>query len=234
MPSERDAIELAEVFASVARVLATAADEKETLQRIVNLAVGTIDRCDWAGVMLVEGERITTPASSNGVPVVVNSLQLALGEGPCLEAIRHNEIVAVPDLAEDTRWPRFARRAVEEVGVRTMLSYRLHANRDTVGSLSLYSKGARAFHHEDEALGAVFAAHASVALTHAREAGQLREALAARDTIGKAKGFLMARAEVSDDAAFDMLRKASQRLNVKLRDVAQRVLDTREPPHDLQ
>ncbi len=54
--------------------------------------------------------------------------------------------------------------------------------------------------------------------------GQLRTALESRDVIGQAKGILMARQGISADEAFDLLRRASQRSNVKLRDVAAQVV----------
>ena len=51
--------------------------------------------------------------------------------------------------------------------------------------------------------------------------------------IEQAKGMLMARSpERSPDDAFDILRRASQRENVKLRDVAQRIVDRMNGPGD--
>jgi AmiR/NasT family two-component response regulator len=41
-----------------------------------------------------------------------------------------------------------------------------------------------------------------------------------RDVIGQAKGILMERRGLSADQAFDTLRRTSQELNVKLRDLA--------------
>jgi len=46
--------------------------------------------------------------------------------------------------------------------------------------------------------------------------------------IGQAKGLLMARQNVTSDDAFEILRKASQRLNVKLTAVAARVVTSPE------
>jgi AmiR/NasT family two-component response regulator len=54
----------------------------------------------------------------------------------------------------------------------------------------------------------------------------LRDALSTRDVIGQAKGILMATRKVDADAAFDLLRVASQALNVKLRTVAEEVART--------
>jgi len=49
-----------------------------------------------------------------------------------------------------------------------------------------------------------------------------------RAVIEQAKGILMARSpQLSAEDAFDLLRKASQRENVKLRDIAQRLVDRR-------
>ena len=56
-------------------------------------------------------------------------------------------------------------------------------------------------------------------------ADNLQTALAGRAVIDQAKGILMGQQRVDADAAFDMLRRASQRENVKLRDIAQRVVD---------
>jgi AmiR/NasT family two-component response regulator len=53
---------------------------------------------------------------------------------------------------------------------------------------------------------------------------QLKTALVSRDLIGQAKGILIARGAADEEAAFAMLVTASQRTNVKVRDVAQRLV----------
>ncbi len=58
------------------------------------------------------------------------------------------------------------------------------------------------------------------ALVHAE---QLEEALMSRDIIGQAKGVLMERKHLDADVAFNELVLQSQRLNEKLRLVAERV-----------
>jgi AmiR/NasT family two-component response regulator len=80
----------------------------------------------------------------------------------------------------------------------------------------------------------ILAAHASTALagtvaaTAAElETAQLRQALQSRDVIGQAKGILMERRGISADEAFDVLRRASQSLNIKLTTVAQTLVDRR-------
>ena len=223
--TELDQKELSETFADIAQALLSEHSVEATLQRIAELAVKTIDGCDYAGMTLVKGKQLSTPASTADVPTDVDAIQIDTGEGPCLDAIRDHDVFQTDDLAEEARWPRFARRAVETTGVHSMLSFRLYVAEDTLGALNLYSKRTAAFDDDDRAVGSVFAAHASVALSTAQHEQQMADALVSRDTIGQAKGILMARQGVTADQAFDMLRRGSQRLNIKLRELAQRVTE---------
>jgi hypothetical protein len=52
----------------------------------------------------------------------------------------------------------------------------------------------------------------------------LRNQLASQPVIEQAKGIIMANSHCDQDQAFDFLRRASQRTNVKLRDVAHQVV----------
>lgn len=61
-------MDLAETFADVARALLGQDDVEATLHKITTLAVETIDGCDHAGVSLVQGRKVSTPAASDGVP----------------------------------------------------------------------------------------------------------------------------------------------------------------------
>jgi AmiR/NasT family two-component response regulator len=58
----------------------------------------------------------------------------------------------------------------------------------------------------------------------------LQAALSTREVIGQAQGILMERERISATQAFDVLRRASQHLNRKLRDVAQDLVDTGDEP----
>ena len=99
-----------------------------------------------------------------------------------------------------------------------------------MGSLNLYSEQPDAFDDHDVAFGAVFAAHAAVAWSTSRTIDNLRKGLQTRELIGEAVGILMARQDVSEAEAFDVLTRASQRLNVKLRLIADDVVHPKSPP----
>jgi AmiR/NasT family two-component response regulator len=75
-------------------------------------------------------------------------------------------------------------------------------------------------------VGSILAAHAAAAIVATQTQSQLNAALLSRDRIGQAKGIIMERFNVDAVRAFNMLRQLSQEGNVKLTDIAQRVIDS--------
>ena len=200
------------------------------LLKIVALGVSEVDACESAGIELVEKKVIRPVAASSGIARNISRVQNEVGEGPCLSAIADHETYRTDDLEQDDRWPRFAARAFQETNVRSILGFRLFAEEDTMGALNLYSSRPNAFDDEAVVIGSILAAHAAIAMSWARERAYLQRAIENRDVIGEAKGLLMAHKSVGSDAAFELLRRASQRLNVKVHQVAERVVRNRTDP----
>jgi hypothetical protein len=227
--------EFALSFSETARSLFAAGSVTDTLFRVVELAVSTIEGCDFAGLFLLDTGVVTTPVHTNPLAAEVDSLQHQTNEGPCLDAIAHRLIFYADDLSRDLRWLRFAPQATR-AGVRSVLA--LPLSPDTpLGALSLYARYPTAFGVVDRAKAAILVSMASLALSVAhshedeeRRAANLHAALSSRETIGEAMGILMERERITPDQAFDVLRRASQHLNVKLREVAQNLIDTGEDP----
>lgn len=234
--------ELAASFAEIARALYSAHTVKETLQRIVDYSVATIDGCSGAGISFLQDDTIVTPVWTEPKVLNVDTLQYKTGQGPCLDAISKGETFYAEDLLMDPRWPTFGPMAAEQ-GMRSLLSFCLFGHA-TLGALNLYAQLPRAFGTADRAKGLIFATHAGVALAAAGEREEaadalavevktlenLHVALASRQVIGRAEGILMQRELITADQAFDLLRQASQDLNTKLREVAQYVVDTGDVP----
>ena len=226
-----DVVQVAEVFAAVARSLAEARDDMtKALEKIVHLAVEHLEACEFAGISFVEKGTITSPASSNDTPKRLDEIQSETSEGPCIDAITDHEVFQTGDLKNERRWPKFSARAHQETGVASILAIRLFVEEDTMGALNLYSTVPSAFDDSDVALATVFAVHASVAMSSARRQEGLEKKAETRDVIGRAKGILMARSGASDDEAFAMLKAASQRMNVKLRDIAMTITEQKPMP----
>jgi GAF domain-containing protein len=222
-------------LARMATALFSAGSTTETLTRVVNLAVSTIEGCDFAGVFLVVDGEVTEPVCTDPVAAEVDGLQHRFSEGPCLAAMAQGVTFYAEDLADDARWPTFG-PAATAAGVRSLLALPLLAP-GVPGALNLYARYPRAFGVIDRGKALLLAGMAGLAYasirTHEddeRRATNLHAALATREVIGQAQGILMEREHLSSHEAFDILRRASQHLNLKLRDVAQNLVDTGERP----
>lgn len=226
---------LAADFSEVARSLSTAGGVHETLVLVAAVAVANVEGCDYAGIFVLDEGTITRPARTDPLVTEVDALQQEADEGPCLDAIAHGTVFYAGDLGNDPRWPRFGPEAAAR-GVRSLLALPLTAG-GPIGALNLYARYVEAFGVVDRARGLLLAALAALALSTAqthedgeRRASNFRLALTTRELIGQAQGILMERERITADEAFDILRKASQHLNVKLREVAQTLVETGERP----
>lgn len=218
----RESVELAESLGDIARVLLAQRSLQYTLEQIVTEALRLIGPAEHAGIDLVHKKEIEAIAPSSTVAERVDEIQVDVGQGPCLDALRRHEVYRTGNLRHEARWPDFARLASEETGVQSIMGFRLWVEDDTLSALDIYSTEPDAFDDDTEAVGSVLAAHAAIAWSSARKEEQLEDALRTRDVIGQAKGMLMLHYGVDEDRAFDMLAGASQRANVKLRDLAHR------------
>ena len=228
--SDEHAAHVAEMFAGIARQLLDERDVQATLDRIVRLAQTNLEHAESVGVSIVRGRKIESPASSNGLALLLDKLQQDVDEGPCIEALRDHQMFLIGDLEAEERWPLFCQRAHASTGVSSMMSVRLFVQGDTLGAMNVYSTKRDAFDEVGMAMATVFATHAAVALTHANREEQLERKAASRELIGRAKGILMAQNRLTEDEAFGLLRKASQRLNIKVSEVADRVAHTGDLP----
>ncbi len=225
-PDAGDSDSLAGRLSDLARVLQDEDSVDQTLQAIVDAAVGTVPGAQYAGLSVVEHRReIHTRAGTADVVYKVDQVQYDTGEGPCLSAVYEQQTVSLPDMSAEARWPKFTGRTAE-LGVLSMLSFQLYVQQDNLGALNLYSEHEKAFDADSEHIGLLFASHAAVAMSGAQQQEHLQKAISARDLIGQAKGILMERHKLTADQAFSVLSRASQHTNTKLIDVARALTDT--------
>jgi hypothetical protein len=225
-----DELSYAEQFAELSSQLLRERQELPTLDRVVALAVETIESSDYASISVRTGNEVETPASTDPLAFDADELQYRLAEGPCLEAIWASDACLIDDLTVETRWPRWA-RLVAESGIRSVLSVRIQAPEgDTLASLNLYARQPRAFDDTDLAIATIFARHAGAAIHGNRHHNHLRAAIQSRQLIGAAQGILMQRYGLDLDQAFELLRRYSQDHNVKLRQLAENLVRTGQIP----
>lgn len=218
-------------LAAAAREMQVDDSPSDAMQRAVTVATQIIPGCDMAGVCVVHrGERIDTHATSDDALRAIDGLQHELDEGPCLDALRRDQTVVSEDLAADDRWPTWGPQVIEQLGMRSCVSFRLYVTDKDLGALNLYGTKASAFTAEDIQDGLALAAHVGVALAGALEVEHLEKALSGRTVIGQATGILMERFDLEPDRAFSVLSRMSQQKNVKLRQLAEQIVTTRTVP----
>jgi GAF domain-containing protein len=219
-----------EGMADLSRILLTEESLESILSKVATLAGREIAGSDAVSVTLVEDGRARTAASTADLAVEVDRLQYAAGEGPCLDAARQHVVRLVTDMATDSTWPHYG-PAAAAAGVGSSLSVPLPVRDTVLGALNIYSCERGSFDDVDLERASTLAAHAAVAVANAHAynttvqlAAHLRVALETRGVIEQAKGILMQRHRCTADDAFELLRAASQNENVKLRDVAGRIV----------
>jgi len=227
---------LARQFAEFSTQLLTAGTVADALTHTATAALEILPEADLVSVTLRSRDgHLHTPLSTDPLGVELDVLQDRYEEGPCFEAAR----VSGPahyhsgDLATEQTWPRFGPAAVE-LGFRSALSTALLTEGrppHMTGALNIFSRKPDALGAEtDRDRALLLATHAALAvsrteavrLAELREL-QLRQAIDSRDIIGQAKGVLMHRRGISADEAFELLRRTSQDLNVKLAELARTI-----------
>ncbi len=211
--------------ASLLRELLAEPSEQSTLPRVVSLAVELVPGCELAGLSLRRAKgKVASPASTHPLVDELDAAQYEFDEGPALDAIRGPEAVVVDDTDADERWPGWLPLAASR-GVRSVLSVRLATAKEVLGGLNLYSRHRYAFDQDAVRCAHRFAASVSTAVSVMAQMDGLRTAMRTRRQIGMAQGMVMLRYGLDEDQAFQFMSRLSQSHNVKLRDVAARLVD---------
>ena len=157
----------------------------------------------------------------------LDSLSWDGGDGPIGDAATTvSQVHAHGDLSS---WPAFAKRA-DPCGVTDAIVTPVAVNNNKRGYLSVYALAGR-FADEHSVLLSAIVERAAAQIANALlfdeltlRNGQLHEGLRSREMIGLAKGILMHQESCSEKDAFRILVRGSQRLQRRVRDVAEQVV----------
>ena len=219
-----------DVLAQLARIVLADETMDSVLSRVAQLTKQVVTGADEVSVTLVTPKGAATAAYTGELAMQADERQYGLDTGPCLDAGRGGVVLLIRDMRTEDRWPEYAPQAAK-AGVLSSLSVPLPIQEDVIGALNIYSTSPNAFSDDDIARGEAFAAYAAIAVSNANtvvstaeQAEQMKAAMMSRVEIEQAKGILMAREGMSPDAAFEVLVRASQRENRKLRDIAREIV----------
>jgi GAF domain-containing protein len=230
-------LEVAGFLARVAAELAAAPDEVE-LTRCAALRATELVHGDGSAVVARRRRgRLETIAATDGVARRDEALQRELGAGPTLTAVQDPDGLLVEDAARDRRWPGWGGRP-EAGGPRSLVCVQLmptglHDRHEPLGVLAVHALRPGAFGHEDLEVLLLLAVHVSVAWAALRRTVTLAEAAESRHLIGVAQGMLAASGRVPLDASFALLQRWARGGNVRVRDLAERIVAAGGVPHDV-
>ena len=218
--------DVAAALTEAARAIHRTRSVEDTLDAIVRAAQDAVPGMDHVGISVTHRDgKIETLAGSDQLVWDLDALQYDLNEGPCVSSITEDPVMVVEHAGQDQRWPNYMPQAVKS-GLRSQLGLRLYTDEETLGGLNLYSTESETISADAVEIAELFATHAAIALDRARHEHQLNEALVTRKVIGQAIGLIMQRYQIDEDRAFHFLVRASTTSNIKLRAVAEEVVDT--------
>jgi hypothetical protein len=230
-------LELAQELAEVSRLVEDD-DVATTLGRFVSRVVKTVPECEEASITVLAGHQAEVVArhhkTTDAVAEPARALlaqQMVAVHGPLYDTLTYREPHRIGDLAADHRWPEFAATAIN-AGYRSTLLLPLPGVTGSAVAFSLFSAKVDAFGRTSYDVVLLFALHAGVAFDNVQLFNdsrslveQLRTALTTRTVIGQAQGVLMHRYGITSSVAFDVLKRASQDSNIKLRELSNDLVD---------
>lgn len=221
--------ELADALDTVSRRVG--GEGGEPLGRLVQATLEAVPGAEAASLTVLERGRFDTRAWTEEVARRADALQYELGRGPCVDAVLEQTANLSGDVAADPRWGEWGPRVAADLGVRSVLAYRLvlEGEQEAIASLNVYSTQAGAFDERALHLGVVLATHGSLLMTAIMTrdlAANLAETLQGNREVGVAMGVLMHCHRLTRDQAFDLLRLACQENTMSLAEVAAAVVDT--------
>ncbi|WP_309097594.1 GAF and ANTAR domain-containing protein [Streptomyces sp.] len=214
--------ELAEALTVASQQLHETSTPHSTLRTAVRLAVHIMPGAEHAGISVIErGDKLRTLAWTDEVVRSAESRHTGREQHGHWDQLWHSPVARITDSEADDGWD-----VLSALGLRSALSLRLRADKRRLTVLTAYARKPGVFDEDATRIGRLFTAHVSIALDSATVREQLTEAMHTRDLIGQATGILMERQGIDAAAAFESLVRASQRENVKLRDLARRIVGT--------
>jgi len=230
----------ATAYASLSRLVYADRPLADTLETMAVLATQALGESPEVSLTLLDRERGRTAATSGPIALELDERQYESGIGPCLDAARYGQTVRLTVDRPDQPYDEL-RQAAQRRGVSHTMSIGLTTADQVMGAMNIYSFSGRASSESSERMAKTFASCIGIVLANAEQyraaaarVAHLETALQTRAPIEQAKGILMDRHRCTGEEAFKILATRSQAANVKLRLVAQDLVDqatrTGNPP----
>jgi hypothetical protein len=209
-------------------------NEAKSLSKLAEMAVRQVPGCAAACVTIWRDGELAAVAASHPDPADLVDLQLGIGAGPLITAVRDGKPLSCADTLAEERWPQWAQEALRR-GLRSSV-YLVRQSPPMTLVLALFGVRAGSLDADGVPMAEMLARFGSTVFANSlaygeaqRTATQLKDSVAARAVTDQAKGILMHALGCDADEALKYLRRESQRRHVKVTEVAARVIATYAP-----
>jgi GAF domain-containing protein len=205
-------------------------DMEDVLQKLAERVTEVLGIAGSGVSLDVEG-KVSFVSAVTGAVARLERLQESLQRGPCVDACRTGEVVAIGDVSRASdRWGEYAQVA-RDIGINAVAGIPMTSKGKGIGALNLYSADVRDWSREDLAAAQVLADMATVYVVNAAQlqqqadlSEQLSRALRSRVVIEQAKGVVAEALGIGVDDAFQRIRGWARNHNAPLHAVATQVV----------
>jgi GAF domain-containing protein len=219
-----------QIFMTFVELADTLVDDFDLVEFLASLSERVVDLgfASEVGILLVdEAGDLQFLAASHERTQLLELYQVQSEEGPCQDCFATGVPVSVVELAgAHDRWPNFAPKALA-AGFRSVQAVPLRHHGTVLGAMNLFLTEPGGIPDEELTIMQAMADVATIGLLQQRElhrahtvASQLQHALHSRIAIEQAKGIISEQAQVTTDAAFELMRRFSRNNNRKLASVS--------------
>ena len=195
------------------------------LRELVDFETSVVN-ADSCFIYVLEEKELVLRASKNHHPGIVGRLKIKLGQGITGWVAQHREPVMVSrNAASDPRFKMFAE--LPEDRFEAFLSVPLVSQGQLVGVINLQSRQTRVFSEHEIGLISTLGFMAGAEIGRARlesENSELTTQLEIRKVVERAKGILQNDLRLSEESAYQMLRRESQHRRKSMKDVAEAII----------
>ena len=231
-----------ELLKSFAATMISTFEINDMLYKLGDTATAMLGASGSGVSVITEDDVLLFVTATSEAVVEIERAQEQHQAGPCVQAFRTGEVVAVSKIDDLDEWPQY-RESARITGIRSVVGLPLVVGDERLGSLNVYDTRERDWSPYDLDAARVLADMATTYIVRAGElaqakklSDQLQGALESRVVIEQAKGMLARDHDISVDEAFQMLRALSRERRSPLRTIADAVvtLGLRLPPQSVE
>ena len=224
----------AELAQAASELLSLAsASESRAMHRLVELAARHVPGCSGATAVLWQEDEPAVSSASHPDLSELAEVQLASRRGPAIEARAEGKQVSCQDTLSEDRWPEYTSRALS-MGVRSSLTL-VHTSGQLGLTMTMYATRPNVLDASRAPVAELLIAFGSAVMRNTssydaaqRTVRQLSEGADSRAVVDQAKGILMVGLSCSADEALRRMREISQTSQIKVTEVARRIVESHE------